>query len=137
MAYPYTNPYQPLFSPFAVPQPVPQTQNVLPAQQVLQASGKTSVESIRMAPNSSVLVMDTTAPIVWLCTSDGLGNVTSAPYDITPHKDAGPAQIGDLEARLLQVEKNVSSIMQKWEDIDHAESNDASAKSKQTVRDDE
>lgn len=135
MAYPYTNPYQPLFSPF-MPQPAPQPQNVLPAQQVLQANGKQSIDGLRMAPNSSVLVMDTTAPIVWLCTSDGLGNVTSAPYDITPHKDAKPAEIGDLETRLAAVEKNVTQIMEKWRNS-NAESDDAGAKSKQIVRNDE
>lgn len=137
MAYPlYTNPYQPVFSPFAMPQPAPQPQNVLPAQQVLQANGKQSIDGLRMAPNSSVLVMDTTAPIVWLCTSDGLGNVTSAPYDITPHKDAKPAEIGDLESRLATVERSVNEIMQKWR-ADDAEPNAPSSKSKQTVRDDE
>ena len=57
-------------------------QNVLPAQQVIQVNGKASVDTIQLAPNSSVLVMDTSAPLVWLCISDGVGRGTSAPYDI-------------------------------------------------------
>ena len=58
----------------------------LPPQQILQANGKASIDAIRMAPNSSVLIADTTQPIVWKCVSDGLGNVTAEAFDITHHK---------------------------------------------------
>ena len=88
----------------------------LPQQQVLQANGYASVSAMKMAPNSSVLVMDTTAPIVWLCTSDGLGNVTATPYDISPHK-----QPESIEDRLAAIE----SIIAKWGEKN--ESNDADA----------
>lgn len=66
------------------------TPNMLPPQQVIQVNGKGSVEALRMAPNSSVLVMDTTAPIVWLCTTDGIGSLTTTPYDITLHVEETP-----------------------------------------------
>ena len=56
---------------------------------------------MRLSPNSSVLIMDETAPIVWLCVSDGLGNVTPTPYDITPHVDAPPVDAGALESRIV------------------------------------
>ena len=137
MAYPMYPYQQGYYTPYqTMPQSVPQQQNVLPAQQVLQANGKASIDSLRMSPNSSVLIMDTTAPIVWLCTSDGLGNVTPTPYDITPHKDAKASEINDIETRLLAVEKNVNNIMQKWEDMNNAESDGKHTKSKQTVRND-
>lgn len=96
------------------PYQFPYQQNVLPPQQVLQANGQASISAIRMAPNSSALVMDTTAPIVWLCTSDSLGNVTPVPYDITPHKAEAPAESG-LEARLASVEASVKDILAKME----------------------
>ena len=118
------NPYQ--FNPY------PQA-NVLPPQQVLQANGKASVDAIRMTPNSSALVMDTTAPIIWLCTSDSLGNVTSTPYDITLHVDAKTAEKTDIETRLEAVEQNVNDLIQKWGDI-NAKSNAVNVKPKQAGR---
>ena len=116
----YQNYFQ-QYQPYQQPQ-----QNMLPPQQVLQANGKASVNAMRMSPNSSALVMDTTAPIVWLCTSDSLGNVTSSPYDITPHKDAEKAQVSDFEARLTAVE----NIIKKWEGMNNVKPDDGSVKSK-------
>ena len=84
--------------------------NFLPPQQVLQANGKASVDSIRLSPNSSVFVMDTTAPIIWLCISDGVGRVTATPYDITEHKDLPPVDLSGLEQRLAAVEASIRQI---------------------------
>ena len=121
-----------MYNPYQSYNPFPQVQfpqNVLPAQQILQANGKASIDALKMAPNSSVLIMDSTAPIVWLCTSDGLGNVSSIAYDITTHKEA-PAP-NSLETRLTNVETSITQIM---EELSSVKSNAGGAKSKQTVR---
>ena len=118
MAYPY-------FGAGAYPQ-IPQTpmpapqQNLLPPQQVLRASGKASIDALRMSPNSSILVMDTTAPIVWLCTSDGIGTVSAQAYDITAHTEAPEA--GSVEARLCAAEAAIARIK---EVLEHDKSDDA------------
>ena len=101
--------------------------NVLPPQQVLQANGKASIDALRMSPNSSVLIMDTTAPIVWLCTSDGLGNVTSMPYDIAQHVEE---PVDDpLEKRLAAIESQLKEIV-------NAKSNVINVKPKQSIKSD-
>ena len=85
----YFNPYQyqGYNQPYIPNVPTTPKPNMLPPQQILQASGKASIDMLQMSPNSSVLIADTTAPIVWKCVSDGLGNVTSEAFDIVPHKD--------------------------------------------------
>jgi len=40
-----------------------------------------------MAPNSSAILGDSTAPMVWMVMSDGVGTVTAEPYDIKKHVD--------------------------------------------------
>ena len=114
--------------------PQPSASNILPPQQVVQANGKSSISALRMSPNSSVLIMDTTAPIVWLCTSDGLGNVTPIAYDITPHKDAPTPDVSSFEQRLSAVENGLNGMMTKWEEMTNAKSNAGSSEPKQTVR---
>lgn len=79
--------------------------NILPAQQILQANGKASIDMIRLAPNSSVLIADTTAPIIWRCVSDSLGNITSEPFDIIPHKDEEQIRKESLEQRISRLEE--------------------------------
>lgn len=103
----YNSSYNPYQSPWAMPQ----QQNALPAQQVIQVNGKASVDTMQLAPNSSVLVMDTSAPLVWLCVSDGVGRVTATPYDITPHKDVPPPDIAGFETRLHNLEESVMKLM--------------------------
>lgn len=89
----------------------------LPPQQILQANGKTSIDAIRMSPNSSVLIADTTQPIVWKCVSDGLGNVTKEAFDITHHKSEEEVEkentsnlLNEISERLKRLEANYESI---------------------------
>ena len=77
----------------------------LPPQQILQANGKASIDAIRMSPNSSVLIADTTEPIVWKCVSDGLGNVTAEAFDITHHKTE--AEVEKDRRTMLLVIRNI------------------------------
>ena len=85
-------------------------QNILPSQQIIQVNGKASVDTIQLAPNSSVLVMDTSAPIVWMCISDGIGKVTATPYDITVHQEKPPIDVMDIEKRLANIEETIDKL---------------------------
>ena len=100
------NPYQGIFQ---APRPT------LPQQQVVTVSGPDSLGQIQMGPNSSMLVMDQTAPVVYLCQSDGVGKVTSTAYDITPHKDAAKLQQESMDARLSALEEAVKRLEGKHE----------------------
>ena len=102
-----------------------------PPQQVLQANGKASVDSIRLSPNSSVFVMDTTAPLIWLCVSDSLGNVTSTPYDIKQHEEPIAQENQGIESRLAALEENIKKLMEGKH-----ESNVVTVKQKQNSRPD-
>lgn len=94
--------------------------NILPPQQILQANGKQSIDNLRMSPNSSVLIADQTAPIVWKCVSDGLGNVTAEAFDISPHKDEKQiehentlALLNDMNERLKRLESCYESTTKR------------------------
>ena len=97
----FYNPYQAAIQP---------RQNILPPQQILQANGKASIDMIQMSPNSSVLIADTTAPIVWKCVSDGLGNVTAEPYDILPHKDETQVEHDVMITTLEQMNQRLTKL---------------------------
>lgn len=42
----------------------------LQRQEVIRVNGRNGAEAYQMAPNSSILLLDETAPIVWLKTTD-------------------------------------------------------------------
>jgi hypothetical protein len=96
---------------------IPYQSNILPPQQILQANGRASIEAIRMSPNSSVLIADTTAPIVWKCMSDSLGNVTKEPFDIVPHKDEAQIEKENLNALVLDMNNRLKELEVKYESV--------------------
>ena len=87
-----------------------QNQNTIPYQQILQANGKGSIDQLKLAPNSSVLIADSTAPIIWKCVSDSLGNVSSQAFDVTPHKDEEELRRETLDQRIDAIELQLKRI---------------------------
>ena len=90
--YNYNNiPYNSLYGGFGGNQYnyIPNSQNGLQGQingSILKVSGINGVNALNLAPNTSVLALYETAPIVWLVSADGAGYKTPTPYDITPLK---------------------------------------------------
>ena len=79
-------------------------QQQLPQQQVTRVSGQNGAQAYALPPNSSALLLDDTAPIVWLKTTDGAGYPTLTPYDIVPHQIPTPVAASSLEARIKKLE---------------------------------
>ena len=117
----FYNPYQ-QYNPYGYA-PVSQQNgagSVLPQQsQIIRVNGKNGAEAFRMAPNSSILLMDENDPIVWLKTSDGAGYCTVTPYTIAPYQSAPPVDVNSLENRVKRLE-----------DMLNAKSDDGDAKQK-------
>ena len=52
--------------------------------EIVRVNGRPGAEAFQMAPNSQTLLLDETAPIVWLKTTDGAGYPSLTAYGITP-----------------------------------------------------
>jgi len=92
--------------------------STLPKQEVIKVSGRNGAEMYQMGPNSSVLLLDSTAPIVWLKVTDGAGYPTITAYDIALHQEPKPVDLSALEERLLKLEEKLNE--QSKSDIDGA-----------------
>lgn len=90
-----TNPYG-TTTPFTPAMYMQQQQQSFYKQEVVRVNGKKGAETYQLPPNSSILLLDESAPIVWLKTTDGAGYATVAPYDITPHQDEVPVDTKNL-----------------------------------------
>ena len=102
----FQNPYMPAaYNPF---QNYNTMQNQAQSTQVVRVNGRNGAEAYNIGPNSSALLLDESGTIVWLCTTDGAGYKTVAPYDIAPHKDVPPPDFGMLESRIKRLEDFVN-----------------------------
>ncbi len=82
--------------------------STLPKQEVIQVSGRNGAEMFQMGPNSSVLLLDTTAPMIWLKTTDGAGYPTITAYDIALQQEPKPVDLSAIEERLLKLEEKLN-----------------------------
>ena len=92
-------------------------QNVLPPQQILQANGKSSIDALRMSPNSSALIADSTQPIIWKCISDSLGNVSATAFDVSPHKDEAQVEKETVSRSLDTINERLDRLEKYYESI--------------------
>ena len=53
--------------------------------EVVRVNGQNGANAYQLASNSSILLLDETAPIIWLKTTDGAGYATVTPYKIEPY----------------------------------------------------
>ena len=86
------------------------TFNYLPRYKVINVKGEAGARNFRMAPDSSALLLDETAPIVWLVQTDGSGLLTPTPFDIVLHKEEPQVNVEDLAARVTQLEEYINNV---------------------------
>lgn len=100
--YQYQTPYQQAFQNQYTQ---PQFQPPAAKYDVVRVNGQHGAEAFQMAPNSSVLLLDESAPLVWLKTTDGAGYPTVTPYSITPYQPEKPVDTKSLEERVTRLEE--------------------------------
>ena len=109
-------PYQQMYT-----QPM-QMNTYAPKQEVIKVNGENGARALQMSPNSSALLLDENAPIVWLVITDGAGYKTVSPYSITPYQPEPPVDVKSLEERIKRLEEalngkpNTRSIKSKQTD---------------------
>ena len=86
-------------------------QSYIPQQrcEVVKVNGRNGAEMYQMAPNSSILLLDETAPIVWLKTTDGAGYPTITPYSITPYQPEPEISAKSLDERISKLEEIINA----------------------------
>ena len=99
---------------FTVPQNnfIPQvTQFSVPAPhyEVVRVSGANGADAFQMGPNSSALLLDETAPIVWFVQTDGAGYKTKTAYDINIHTPEPPIET-KMDERFASIDKRLKSL---------------------------
>lgn len=83
--------------------------NTYPRYEIIQVNGRNGAEMFQMGPNSKILLLDSSDPIVWLVQTDGAGYKTVDPYSITPYQPAPQIDINSLNDRLTALEEKVNA----------------------------
>lgn len=96
----YNNPYQQY--------QMPQYQQTLQKTEIIHVNGENGARAMQLLPNSNALLLDDTAPLVWLVQTDGAGYKTVTPYSITPYQPkptVDASSLASLEERIKKLEE--------------------------------
>lgn len=98
------NPQNPYYQqPFNMGQPqYPQTPR---KTEIIHVNGQNGAQAFQMMPNSQALLLDDTAPLIWLAQTDGAGYKTVTPYTIAPYQPEPEIDVKSLDERLRKLEE--------------------------------
>ena len=82
--------------------------NFMPTpSRIVRVNGRPGAETYQMAPNSEILLLDETQPVVWLKITDGAGYARLIPYNITPHEEE-KIDYKSIDERLKRLEDYIN-----------------------------
>ena len=85
----------------------------LPRYEIIRVNGENGARAFQMAPNSTALLLDDTAPFVWFVQTDGAGYKTETPFSISPYQPTPPVDVNALETRLAAIEAMLAEMEKK------------------------
>lgn len=118
------------------PQPYGQTMNQMgqgnmPRKtDIIHVNGQNGAQAFQMMPNSQALLLDDTAPIVWLAQTDGAGYKTVTPFSITPYQPEPEINIKEIDQRLRNLEEMMQNVRPDEKSNASSSKSTASSKSK-------
>lgn len=77
-------------------------------QQIVRVNGENGARNYQMMPNSSALLLDESAPLVWLVQTDGAAYKTVTPYSIEPYKPTPQPDYQSLAERISRLEEQIN-----------------------------
>lgn len=77
--------------------------------EIIHVNGEMGAKAFRMGANSSALLLDDTAPIVWLAQTDGAGYLSVTPFKIEEVKPEPPKEWKDFDERLKRIEEMLNA----------------------------
>ena len=78
---------------------------------ILHVHGEAGVDALQMLPDQELIVMDDTAPMIWVIKTDSAGykGVKQA-FDITPHVEQPAPDVHGMENRIAALEERLKGI---------------------------
>lgn len=95
-------------------------------QQIIKVNGINGAQAYQLLPNSSALLLDETAPRLFLAQTDGAGYKSISAYKLEPYVEEKQPDLSELSDRIT-----------KLEEIVNAKSNTSSTKRKQATESDD
>ena len=78
-------------------------------QQIIKVNGENGANAYQLPPNCSALLLDETAPRLFLAQTDGAGYKTISAYKLEPYVPEPPVNVNELAKRLKKLEGMINA----------------------------
>ena len=105
--------------------------------QIIKVNGRGGADAYQMPPNSQVLLLDETQPLLWLKQTDGAGYPSLTAYDIKPHEEQPIPDMRTLEQRIAKIEEVINNepyIANNSRKVTHVSASTADGTDNQVLR---
>jgi len=92
-------------------------------QQIIRVNGENGARAYQMMPNSSALLLDESAPRLFLASTDGAGYKSISAYKLEPYESPSEISLSSLAERIEKLEQEI---------LNNAKSNTSNVKRKPT-----
>ena len=86
------------------------TMGYLPPQHIPTAKSEESLRKLRMAPDSDVIIMHDTDPVIYICQTDSLGTMSYEAYDLVKRKSKEEQAQDQLTQALLLINQRLENL---------------------------
>ena len=93
-------------------------QTYAPQMEIQKVNGEESTKAYSIGPNSSVILLDTNDPLIWVVTTDASGYKTIKPFTITPYIPDEPIKADEIKSQI----DSISDRLNKLEEVVNRES---------------
>lgn len=103
-----------LYNPFTNPTlTFPQYQQPLQQTEIQKVTGEESARAYPLGPNSSIILLDSNNPLIWVVTTDASGYKTVNPFTITPYTPEKPLSQSDVNEQLEKVNARLDKLEER------------------------
>ena len=88
----------------------------MPQMEIQKVNGEESAKAYPIGPNSSVILLDTNNPLVWVVTTDASGYKTVNPFKIEPYTPEEPISNNDIKTILDSISTRLNVLEEKIND---------------------
>ena len=107
--YGFVNPFAALASQYQPPAAAQPKKH-----EIVRVNGRNGVDAFQMGPNDEALLLDVSAPVVWLKTTDGAGYPTITGYSTAAQRESRPRQCWPF---ITTFTKNISRTRRRLKTI--------------------
>ena len=112
-----------MYNPYVYQPQFTTMQQTAQPMEIPRVTGEESARNYPIGPNSSVILLDTNDPLIWVVVTDASGFKTVTAYSIAPYKPEKPMSENELKNQLTALTDRLKDLETKFDNFERTSDN--------------